>query len=250
MTRCQQLAVQLGIVACVLAAWEASSRFGLVDARLLPPVSVVARHMYDLLLHSDLGADLLVTIGEVLLAFAIACPFGLAVGIILAESEYLGEVFKPFFYFGASIPKSIFLPIFMLMFGIGFAEKTVFGFFQAIFPLVIATIAAVHAVPRELMRVARAYGASRLQTYVNIQWPAMLPLVIEGVRLAILFDIVGVVFAEMTAGNKGLGTRIFVWGQQFQMADLIAGVLLAAFLGIFFNETVRAYEKRLSRWRP
>ena len=137
----------------------------------------------------------------------------------------------------------------MLMFGIGFTQKTVFGFFQAIFPLVIATIAAVHAVPGELTRVARAYGATRLQIYVNIQWPAMLPLVIEGIRLAILFDIVGVVFAEMTAGRTGLGTRIFVWGEQFQMADLIAGVLLAALIGVFFNESLRAYERRIGRWR-
>jgi len=245
----QQLAIQLGLVAAALALWELVSRTGLVDAQLLPPPTLVGAHMYDLLLHSDLMRHVFVTVGEVLLAFLIACPIGLGAGILLAESDYWGAVFKPFFYFGSSVPKSVFLPIFMLMFGIGFTQKTAFGFFQTIFPLVIATIAAVATVPTELVRVARAYGATRWQIYFQIQWPAMLPLVIEGVRLGILFDIQGVIFAEMSVASAGLGSRIFVWGQEFQMPELIAGILLAALLGIVVNESLRAYERRLGRWR-
>lgn len=249
MTRRQQLTIQLCLVAAFLACWEASSRLGIVDPTLLPPASVVFAHMGEMLTQSDFWTDLLFTLAEVLTAFVVACPIGLAIGMVLAESEYLGNVFKPFFYFGSSVPKSVFLPVFMLMFGIGFGQKATFGFFQAIFPLVIATVAAVHAVPPELVRVARAFGASRTQIYINVQLPSMLPLVIEGVRLAVLFAIVGVLFSEMTSGNHGLGKRIFVWGEQFQMADLIAAVLLAAFIGITFNESLRFYERRLSRWR-
>jgi ABC-type nitrate/sulfonate/bicarbonate transport system permease component len=245
----RRFALQLVIVASALAVWECASRLGFVDARLLPPPSLVAATMYDLLSNSDLPSQLLVTIGEVLAAFIVACPIGLAIGILIAENGYVGAVIKPFFYFGSSVPKSIFLPIFMLAFGIGFAEKMVFGFFQAVFPLVIASMLAVDAVPAELVRVARAYGATRWQIYLQIQWPAMLPLVIEGVRLGILFAITGVLFAEMTAARSGLGSRIFVWGEDFQIPELMAGIALAAIVGIVANESLRFYERRLGRWR-
>jgi NitT/TauT family transport system permease protein len=248
-SRAGKLLIQVGFLAFVALAWELASRTGIVDSDILPPFSVVMRHVFELLFASDLWIDLLTTISEVLLAVLIACPIGLAVGMILAENAYLREVFRPFFFFGLSVPKSIFLPIFMLLLGIGFSQKTVFGFFQAIFPLVIITAAAAETVPKDLLRLARASGATRWQTFAHIQWPAMLPLVLESIRLALLFAITGIMFAEMTAAQGGLGARIFVWGQQFQMADLIAGILIAGALGMFFNETIRYYERRLGKWR-
>jgi ABC-type nitrate/sulfonate/bicarbonate transport system permease component len=171
------------------------------------------------------------------------------IGLVLAESDYLGRAFRPFFYFLASVPKSVFLPAFILIFGIGFSQKVAFGVFQAIFVLVISTIASVASVEPELLKLARSYGASRTAIYRDIYWPAMLPFIVEGMRLGVIFSITGVVFAEMYIARAGIGAQIATWGQTFQMANLYAGILLISVLSILINESLRWYELRVGKWR-
>lgn len=242
-------AVQFGAVALVAALWEFAPRVGLADSTLLPPFSEVLKQLVTLLSEGSVVKDLAITASEVALAFAIVAPLGVGCGLLLAENDYLGRVFKPFFYFLASVPKSVFLPAFILLFGIGFGQKVAFGVFQAIFVLVISTVAAVASVEPELVKLARAYGASRARIYTEIYWPSMLPFIVEGMRLGVIFSITGVVFAEMAVARAGMGARIATWGQTFQMPDLYAGVLLVSLLSITVNEALRAYERKVGKWR-
>jgi NitT/TauT family transport system permease protein len=107
----------------------------------------------------------------------------------------------------------------------------------------------VAAVPPDLLRIARAYGATRWQTWSEVHWNAMLPLLLEGLRLGMIFNITGVIFAEMYVARLGLGQRIAVWGQSFQMPELYAGILIAAVLSILVNEALRLLERRVGAWR-
>src|ERR1700733_15520516 len=126
-------ATRFAIVAMVFAAWELLSRTGLVNPRLLPPASDTIVTLIDLLGRASVRSDILVTGAEVLTAFVIAVPVGALIGILIAENRYFAEVAKPLLFFAFSIPKSIFLPMFILMFGVGFSEKVGFGFFSTIF---------------------------------------------------------------------------------------------------------------------
>lgn len=245
----RHLLAQAAIVAAFLAIWEAASRLGLVNPALLPPFSTIARHTGKLLADGSFLHHLWVTSGEVILACVIVAPIGVGFGLLLKENEYLGTAFRPVFYFLASVPKSVFLPIFILLFGIGFTQKVAFGVFQAIFVLVIATIAAASSVPVDLIRIARANGATNWQVYREIYWPAMLPMILEGMRLGIIFNITGVIFAEMYVSRAGIGSKIAEWGQTFDMPDLFAGILLTAVLSVVVNESLRWYERRVGRWR-
>jgi ABC-type nitrate/sulfonate/bicarbonate transport system permease component len=249
MGRRRTLGIQAGVVLAVAALWEAAPRAGLVDPNLLPPFSEVCGQVVTLFTEEGLSRDLAVTAGELIAAFAIVAPIGVGIGLLLAENEYLGRVFRPFFYFLASVPKSVFLPTFILLFGIGFGQKVAFGVFQAVFVLVISTVAAVRGVEPELVKLARSYGASRMTIYREIYWPSMLPLVIEGARLGVVFSITGVVFAEMAVARAGLGARIASFGQTFQMPSLYAGVLVVSLFSIAINELLRSYERRIGRWR-
>jgi NitT/TauT family transport system permease protein len=249
MSRGRRALVQLLLVAAILGAWQAAVAGGLADPRMLPPPGVVAGHLVGMLGDPKVLYNLWITGAQVGLAFVIVAPLGVAIGLLLGESAYLGRAFKPFFYFLAAVPKSVFLPIFILTFGIGFTQKVAFGVFQALFVLVISAIAAAGSVSPDLVRVARSYGATRTQLYTQIYLPAMMPIIVEGMRLGMIFNITGVVFAEMYVARAGIGHLIATWGMSFQMPQLMAGILLIAALSIAVNETLRWYERRVGRWR-
>jgi NitT/TauT family transport system permease protein len=94
------------------------------------------------------------------------------------------------------------------------------------------------------------FGATRAQIYTRIYLPAMLPLVITGLRLGMIFCIIGVLLAEMYASRHGVGRLIFTWGESYMVPELLAGVLLVSVLTIAINEVMRLAEMRVSRFHP
>ena len=242
-------AARTAIVLAALATWELVSRAGIVSPRLLPPASDAFATLVDLVGRAGVRSDILVTAGEVLAAFLLAVPIGGAIAFLVAESRYAGQVLKPLLFFAFSIPKSIFLPMFILAFGIGFAQKVGFGFFSTIFIVIMSTATAIESVKQEHLTVARSYGATRGQTVLHVFVPSMLPMMLEALRIAMIFNLTGVILAEMYASRDGVGHLIATWGENFMMRQLLTGVVLIAIVAITFNEALRWAETRCSHWR-
>jgi NitT/TauT family transport system permease protein len=237
------------IVVALLAGWDALPRMGAVDARLLPPFGDVIAALVGILGRPAMASDLLTTVAEIFVAIAIAVPAGAAVGMLVAENDYAGRVLKPVFFFVLSIPKSIFLPLMILAIGIGFWQKVAYGVLSTIFILTMGAAAAVESVSADHLLVARACGARRAQIIARVYAPSMLPILLETLRIAMIFNFTGVILAEMYASRTGIGHLIANWGENFMMRQLYGGVLLVAVLAILFNETIRWLETRLSLWR-
>jgi len=242
-------AARIAIVAAAFALWETLSRTGIVNPRLLPSASDTLAMLAELLRRASVRDDLAVTAGEVATAFVLAVPFGALIGFLIAEHRYFAEVVKPLLFFAFSIPKSIFLPMFILVFGVGFAQKVGFGLFSTIFIVILSTTAAVESVKAEHLMVARSYGATTAQTAFRVYLPSMLPVLLEALRISMIFNLTGVILAEMYASRDGIGHQIASWGENFQMRQLLAGVLMVAAIAIAFNEFVRSVETRCSHWR-
>jgi NitT/TauT family transport system permease protein len=231
----------------LFGAWELGARL-VADPGLLPPVIDVMAVLWEFLQDASFLADLGVTAGEVAVAFLIATPLAVSTGFLLGERVHLAETFNPALHFILAVPQSIFLPVFILAFGIGFMEKVLFGITHAYFVIVINSFAAVRSISPTLVLAARVFGATRTQIYTRIYLPAMLPLILTGLRLGMMFCIIGVLLAEMYASRQGIGRLIFSWGEAYQVPELLAGILLISALTIVVNETMRVAELRASRF--
>jgi NitT/TauT family transport system permease protein len=249
MTRLQIILTRLALLALVLGAWEVLPRSGAINPLLLPPLSEVMAMLANLLGRPNVHEAVAVTALEVLVAFIIAVPLGAAAGILLAENEYFGEIFKPMLFYVFSIPKSIFLPMFILVFGIGFQQKVAYAAFTTAFVVLMSATAAVESVRSDHIMVARSYGASRTQILWRVYVPSMLPILLETLRISMIFNFTGVMIAEMYASRTGIGHLISNWGENFQMPQLFAGVIMLSAVAILFNEAVRVLEARCSTWR-
>ncbi len=237
------------MLAVVVACWEFLPRNNIVNPMLLPPLTDVLAMLGDLLTRPQVQEAIGTTALEVLLAFFIAVPLGSAIGIVIAESDYLGEIFRPIIFYIFATPNSIFLPMFILVFGIGFQQKVAYAAFSATFIVLMSAMAAVQSVRSDHVLVARSYGATRMQILTRVYLPSMLPILLETLRIAMIFTFTGVMIAEMYASRTGIGHFIANWGENFQMPQLFAGVLILSVVAILFNETVRFVEVRCSRWR-
>jgi NitT/TauT family transport system permease protein len=249
MTRFEIIAIRLILLGVVLAAWEALPRLGFINPLLLPPLSQVLVTLGDLLQRPMVQESVVVTALEVIVAFIVAVPIGAAAGILIAENQYVGDIFKPMLFYVFSIPKSIFLPMFILVFGIGFQQKVAYAAFTTAFVVLMSAAAAVESVRADHIMVARSYGATRGQILRRVYVPSMLPILLEALRIAMIFNFTGVMIAEMYASRTGIGHLIANWGENFQMPQLFAGVIVLSVVAILFNEAVRALEARCSTWR-
>ena len=240
---------QLALLVALLGLWEGVVQLGLVERRYLPPASEVLATLGRLLGQTDVQASLATTAGEILAATVIAVPTGILCGLVVAELAGANSVAARLLYLATAVPKSVFLPLFILALGAGFVQKVSFGVVQAFFVIAVSTIAAVQGVPQGLLLVGHGLRASRAQMYRHIYLPYMLPVIVQGVRIGIIFAAIGILFAEMYVAQVGLGRLINIWGTAYQLPELLAGVLLAASGTILLNEVIRTYERRVGRWR-
>lgn len=249
MGRATIFVVRALLLGAVLAAWEFLPRSGAINPLLLPPLSDVMSTLWGLLGRATVREAIAVTSLEVIVAFAVAVPLGAAAGILIAENAYLGALFKPMLFYVFSVPKSIFLPVFILAFGIGFEQKVAYAAFTTAFVVLMSATAAIESVRSDYILVARSFGATPSQILWRVYLPCMLPILLETLRISMIFNFTGVMIAEMYASRTGIGHLISNWGENFQMPQLFAGVVILSVVAIAFNETVRRLEARFSTWR-
>lgn len=230
---------QVFFLLLLLGAWQALATLT-DDPTLFPSVSKIGSLVIQYMMDQTFLAELSVTALEIAIAFSIAAPVAVATGFLLGERASRGRSsMSPLLYLVMAIPQSIFLPIFIFAFGIGFLQKIAFGITHAYFVIAVNSYAAARTVSQSMVIAARSFGATRLQTYLHIYIPAMLPLVLTGLRLGINFCTIGVLLAEMYASMYGIGHLIFAWGEAYQVAQLLAAVVIVAGISVIINELLR-----------
>jgi NitT/TauT family transport system permease protein len=242
-------ATQAGIVGAILLLWQLAAPLGWTGADMLPPFSDVLNVLWKEMHDRTFQSDVELTVVEIVVAFFAMVPAGLLLGFLIGESPVLYAVTRPLLQGFMAVPKAMFLPFFVMILGIGFVEKAVFAGVLGIFVVIINGIAAVHSIPQGLIVVARSMGATRAQLYLRIYLPGMLPLLLTGVRVGMIFTIFGVLLGEMYASTHGLGRSIFDAGEAFHFPQMLAGVFLVVFFSIVANEILRFFETASRRRR-
>jgi NitT/TauT family transport system permease protein len=243
------LFAQIAFVALVISLWAIGSYVGVFDPTILPPPAQVAAALVSLLHSPNFLADALDTMTRVIAAFVIGAPIALVAGFVMGENIAVGRSLSPIFNLVLSVPQSIFLPLFVLLFGLGFTEKLIFGITHVFFVVAINAMAAVRQVPHGQVVLARSFGASTLRIYRSIYVPAMAPQIVTGLRLGVIFDIIGILLAEMYASRSGLGVLLLGWGESYAVDKLMAATVLISAATILINETMRLWEVHVGRWR-
>ena len=240
-----------GLLSIIAAAaiWEIAGRTFLSNPLFFAPLSAVLAKMVTLWQAGTLQTDIATSGQEFLVGFVLASVAGIAIGVLMASSKAVCELIDPWVSMLYATPFVALAPLLTLWLGIGLYAHIAVVFIVVIFPVLINTHAGLANSDRDLIEVARSYGANQMQIFVKIRFPGALPFIVAGLRQGIARGLTGVVVAELFGSRAGLGYLILISGQQFDPAGLFVGILLFALVGVGAVEAVRVVERRMAPWR-
>jgi ABC-type nitrate/sulfonate/bicarbonate transport system permease component len=236
------------VIIVLLIAWEAVARSGLVTAFMLPPLTdVVARIVHDAT-DGNLGENVALTLYRALTGFAIAAVGGIALGLAMSRNGGVRWFFDPLISVGFPMPKIAFLPIIVLWLGFYDVSKISMVVFDAIFPVVTATLAGLAGVERELIWSARNLGARDRDLMWQVMVPAALPQIMTGLQVALPIALIVAVIAEMKMGGYGIGGAMMTASRFAESRGVFAGIVEIAVVGYALVKGMALLRRRLLAW--
>jgi NitT/TauT family transport system permease protein len=251
-------AVMLALVVplALLLGWHLAVKAGMT--RLIPSPADVAEYMVDFAvggiwddafsatLHIHLFASMTRVYGGFALAALVAVPLGLLIG----RNEKVRALLDPFLQLMRPIPVTAWLPLSMILFGLGPRSAFFLVFLGAFYPILLNTVFGVRSVEKRLFEAASMLGCSGTAQFFRVVLPASLPSIFTGLRLGLGLAWFVIVVGEMTGVPQGLGA-VIMDGRTLSRTELvICGMIVIGIAGFISDRIIVAIMNRLLRWSP
>jgi NitT/TauT family transport system permease protein len=232
----------------IVVAWALACWLGRLPVVVLPPpdkVLVAFVGNIGLLLEESW-----VTLKETLYGFALALVLGLPMAVAVATSRTLNLMFYPLLVALQSVPKVALAPIILVWLGPDLQSKLAIAWLVAFFPIIVDTAAGLRATPKELLELAHSLKATRTQILFKVQFPAALPFVITGAKVAITLAVIGAVIGEFVGSSEGLGFLLLTATSQLDTPLAFAALFALSILGVLVYLMVEGVELLIAPWLP
>jgi len=243
-----RIAARSVAIVLLLVAWEAFARSGRVTPFMLPTFSAVVERIYADAVAGPLWLNLGLTLYRALAGFGIAAVGGIALGAAMSRLKPVRWFFDPIISVGFPMPKIAFLPIIMLWLGVYDTSKISMVVFDAIFPVVTATVAGLAAVDKELIWSARNMGAREHELVWQVALPAAAPQVLTGLQVALPIALIVEIVVEMAMGGYGLGAAMINASRFADSRGVFAGIVEIAVVGYALIKGMAFLRRRLLAW--
>jgi ABC-type nitrate/sulfonate/bicarbonate transport system permease component len=237
-------AVQALFLIVLIALWYLATTWGQVSRILLPNPLAVLDELIEVLRTGEFVGDLRITLTELAIGFAISAVSGTLVGYLISRSQYAIKVFEPLMAGVYSVPIILFLPLYVLFFGLGPPSKIALGATISFFPIVLSTVAGFGRVDAMMVTAARSMGASDLQLFRFVLLPAAFPVIIAGARLGFTVALLSIIGSETLASLAGLGHKIVELSEGMEMPRMFAYIAFVVAIAAILNIVV----SRLEAW--
>lgn len=246
----------LPLVIAIMALWYAAVEFHWV--RVVSPPSVVGRQMwdfafggiYDDVFSRKLHIHLWESTKRVCAGFGIATVIAVPLGIVMGRSARVSAMVDPTISLLRPIPVTAWVPLVLIILGLGSKPAIVLIFIAAFYPILLNTIAGVKAVPPRLLEGAAMLGTKGSQMLYKVVLPAALPSIFSGMRIALGFSWVVVVVGETVGVPTGLGAVITEAREISNTALIMAGMVFIGLAGFASDRLMSALIRLSLRNRP
>lgn len=249
LARLRDSALALLLPAAIVLLWHLAARHGWVAAQILPAPEQVALPLFELWDSGELWANLSISLGRVAWGFSAALLIGTALGVAMGLSKTAEAYLYPSFKALSEIPVLGWIPLLIMLVGIGEAMKILIIAKAATVPITINTQQGIRNIPANFLEVARVYRFTPRQLWLKVVFPASLPSLFNGLRYGLTNAWLSLVTVELLASSEGIGYQM-VWGRQlFQLDVVMACMVVIGLVGLAIDRLLQLAETFLLRWR-
>ena len=218
-----------------------------IQSTIIPEAFIVIKRFINLL-PGTLMAHMLASLVRIVGAIIISIVAGVALGLFTGVNDKADKLISPIIYVLYPVPKIAFLPVFMILFGLGNTSKILIVTAIIIFQIIVTTRDGVREIPKGMFYSARSLGMNKLELYRHLIIPAVMPKIITSLRISIGTSIAVLFFSENYATQYGIGYFIMNCWTFVNYVDMYAGILGLSLLGYILFKVVDYAEAKLCRW--
>jgi NitT/TauT family transport system permease protein len=233
-----------------LAAWQWGPGLLGIPPFIIPSASMVWDEFLNMLARDRLVFHTAITAMQVGVGFVLGVALGILCGFALGLSPTAEFVLSPYILALQIAPKVAFAPLFIIWFGYTVYPKILVCVLIVFFPVMINVLGAVRALDPDVVRLAKSFTANRLQVFWKIEFPAAMPPLFAGLRIAATLAVIGVLVGELVGGNIGLGYLLAFAEGSGDTAKVFVTIILLTVIGIVLYGIVVAVETRVLHYLP
>ena len=228
---------QLSILFATVLLWETTARLGLIDSFIMSQPSRILRTITNFQ-NNNLLHHIGITFMETIIGFTVGAIIGIFIAFLLWRSAFLAKVADPYLVVINALPKIALGPVIIIWVGAGMQAVIVMALAISLVVTIMEMLNGFKNTDAELIKMARTFGASRLQTFFKIVFPYNLPTLFSCLKINIGLSLVGVIAGEFLVSRAGLGYLIVYGGQVFQMDLVMTSVIILAVLAALLYRLV------------
>ncbi|WP_019156675.1 ABC transporter permease [Robertmurraya massiliosenegalensis] len=232
----------------VMVLVEYLVRSKLVPAFIIPAPTNVVTHIVEQwrpLLFEHLGA----TMVEFSIGFLIAVTSGVGLAMSMFFSKTIEKMLYPAVVISQMIPIIALSPIFVLWFGYSIWSKVAVTVLMSFFPIVVATYDGLKSSDKDYIEMLRSMGATKRQIFMKLNIPMALPAFFSGLKIAIVYSLVGATIGEWLGASEGLGYYSRRMSGDLNANGVFAAIVILTIVGIILFSLTSLVEKRALRWK-
>jgi NitT/TauT family transport system permease protein len=241
--------IRLGIVALLVAAVETLCQLHIIPVTVMIAPSQMAAELVKILVSGEYSADIISSIGNVLISTVLSVTLGFVAGLIIYSAPGLRAALEPLIASYYAVPTFVFYPVFISLFGVGSGAIIAIAVLLAIVSMITATLDGLDRIPRVLRKTGHMYRMSRIKTAVMIELPSAAPYLFTGVKLSVAYSFIGVIASEFILSGSGIGYAIAYAYNNFENRHMYALMLLIILLVTGVNAVLNGIDRRLQSQR-
>lgn len=230
--------------------WELAAKRGWLDPTFFGFPSGIALYLWKgFFVEKNLWFELGVTVAGTFISFFLGSAMAVALGLLFVIAPRLERLSEPYLTVLNAMPRLALAPLFLLWFGLGIGSKIAVGVSLTFFIVLSSTVAGIRGVSADHLTLTRSLGASGAQLFFKITLPSAVPVIASGLRLGLVYAMLGVVGAEIIAAEHGLGQTLAYLQSTFNMNGVMGILVVLAILGMLVTRGMSRLERSLLKWQ-
>lgn len=225
--------------------WELAARLELAPPQYMPSPGAVVAALYQMFVKYDFTWDIGVSVFRVWVAFLISAAMAIPLGIMMSSYRIVNGISEPVIDFIRYLPVPALVPLTIIWLGIGETSKITLLWMGTFFQLVLLIADDARRVPREYIEIGLTVGARSRQVLRHIVLPAMLPSMVDNLRITLGWCWTYLIIAEIVAADSGIGYVIWSARRYVKTPEVMAGILTIGIIGLLTDQAIRYAHRRV-----